>query len=572
MANDPRDVAAPSSTLHRRPVRFGPLEALVAHGNLRYLKYGDVELVRRIHVTVRDDVWGTVAGHLTDERFEHSDDRFLLRYRIEFTRGPIRFSADCTIRGIFNPVTHSAEVVFRLQGRALAPFATRRVGLCLLHPVRECVGRLCEVVHPDGTTESTQFPRLIDPRNPFHDVARISYAIDGATKLDLLFEGEAFETEDQRNWSDGSFKTFCRPLSKQAPYTLHAGEEVRQTITIRVDGLARKQVHSRATNVVRLGDEVSPLPQIGLCLPRSGKVTERGLTRLADLRPHFLRLDIDLSESVEIIHVLERAATTVRRLDVPIELGVHLSPDTLDELPRLGKVVADLKVNVARWIAYDVGSQFASQSSVAALRDSVQSAGLNGLVGGGTVGNFTELNRAREAAGSMPLLSYPLNPQMHGMDDLTIVENLESHADTVRTARSFAPNAWLAIGPITFHRRPDPFAMGKQGIEREVVRPDPRQPTGLAAAWTIGCIAELAGSRADSVALFEVEGPFGIMDAGRAYPICDVLAEVWSFGRQTLSTHVKQPLCVSALALQKDDLVHVLLGNLTEEPQPIQLS
>src|SRR5207253_9153483 len=99
MANDPRDVAAPSSTLHRRPVRFGPLETLVAHGDLRYLKYGDVELVRRIHVTVRDDVWGTVTGHLTDERFEHSDDRFLLRYRIEFTRGPIRFSADCTIRG-----------------------------------------------------------------------------------------------------------------------------------------------------------------------------------------------------------------------------------------------------------------------------------------------------------------------------------------------------------------------------------------------------------------------------------------------------------------------------------------
>ena len=28
---------------------------------------------------------------------------------------------------------------------------------------------------------------------------------------------------------------------------------------------------------------------------------------------------------------------------------------------------------------------------------------------------FHELNRAREAASSMPVLSYPLNPQMHGI-------------------------------------------------------------------------------------------------------------------------------------------------------------
>jgi hypothetical protein len=481
--------------------------------------------------------------------------------------------ADCTISGVFDPANHSAEVVFALQGRALVPFATRRVGVCLLHPVRECAGRRCEIMHPDGTRESIQFPLLIDPRNPFQDVAGMSYAIDGGAKLDLLFEGEAFETEDQRNWTDGSFKTFCRPLSKPAPYTLAAGEEVRQTIAIRIDGLAHKLAGSGATNVVRLGGEAAPLPQIGLCLPRSGSVTERGLARLAELKPRFLRLDVDLSESVVVVQVLERAAKTGRRLDVPIELGVHLGSETLHASPRLGRVVADLKLNVARWIAYDAGSPFVSMSSVTALRASVQSAGLNGLVGAGTVGNFTELNRARDAASSMPVLSYPLNPQMHGMDDLTIVENLESHADTVRTARSFAPDAWLAIGPVTFHRRPDPFAVGKQGTEREVVRPDARQQTGLAAAWTIGSVAELAESGADSLALFEVEGPFGVMDADRPYPIGDVLADVWSFGAgKCLSVQVEQPLCVSALALQKDDSLRVLLGNLTDEPQTIRLT
>ncbi len=42
-------------------------------------------------------------------------------------------------------------------------------------------------------------------------------------------EGEVFEMEDQRNWTDASFKTYCRPLALPIPYRLEPSTPVRQT-------------------------------------------------------------------------------------------------------------------------------------------------------------------------------------------------------------------------------------------------------------------------------------------------------------------------------------------------------
>ena len=36
-------------------------------------------------------------------------------------------------------------------------------------------------------------------------------------------EGDTFEMEDQRNWTDASYKTYVRPLALPWPYTLAGG-------------------------------------------------------------------------------------------------------------------------------------------------------------------------------------------------------------------------------------------------------------------------------------------------------------------------------------------------------------
>ena len=43
------------------------------------------------------------------------------------------------------------------------------------------------------------------------DICGLKHSRDGAT-VDIVFGGEIFEMEDQRNWSDASYKTYCVPL------------------------------------------------------------------------------------------------------------------------------------------------------------------------------------------------------------------------------------------------------------------------------------------------------------------------------------------------------------------------
>ena len=53
-------------------------------------------------------------------------------------------------------------------------------------------------------------------------------------KLD--FEGDVFETEDQRNWTDASYKTYSTPLSITYPVTIEKGTRIYQRVSLSVDG------------------------------------------------------------------------------------------------------------------------------------------------------------------------------------------------------------------------------------------------------------------------------------------------------------------------------------------------
>ena len=49
-------------------------------------------------------------------------------------------------------------------------------------------------------------------------------------------EGDAFEMEDQRNWSDASYKTYVRPLRRPWPYSLPKGQKFTQAVRLQVSG------------------------------------------------------------------------------------------------------------------------------------------------------------------------------------------------------------------------------------------------------------------------------------------------------------------------------------------------
>ena len=66
----------------------------------------------------------------------------------------------------------------------------------------------------------------MDLRALTHDASRPDCGVT------CRMEGDTFEMEDQRNWTDASYKTYVRPLALPWPYTLAAGNDSSSAVAL----------------------------------------------------------------------------------------------------------------------------------------------------------------------------------------------------------------------------------------------------------------------------------------------------------------------------------------------------
>jgi hypothetical protein len=124
------------------------------------------------------------------------------------------------------------------------------------------------------------------------------------------------------------------------------------------------------------------------------------------------------------------------------------------------------------------------------------------------------------------------------------------------TARAFAGDTPLGLSPVTLFPRPGT---------------DPRQGTFFGAGWTLGLVAAAAEAGFARLTLYEVQGPDGVMDRGRLFPVGQVLAELAAL--QASAAHPRLVHCAPddrarclTLALQAGHLVRVYVFNATQRP------
>ena len=86
--------------------------------------------------------------------------------------------------------------------------------------------------------ETSSFPDTISPHQPFIDLRSINTWPGPGLEVRVSMEGDTFETEDQRNWTDASNKTYGTPLRLPYPVQLKIGDRVRQSVTIEISGSA----------------------------------------------------------------------------------------------------------------------------------------------------------------------------------------------------------------------------------------------------------------------------------------------------------------------------------------------
>jgi D-apionolactonase len=536
-------------------------------GFLRQVMVDGYEVVRAIYGAVRDQNWNTIQPKIVVDGIETSDEHFLLRFQVECSSGEIAFSWKGIIEGT------ARSLSFKFAGEAKSTFKKNRIGLCLLHPIRECAGKRCRVRDTGHRWVESEFPLFIAPHQPFKDLGTMSWEPAADLEATVNFAGEVFETEDQRNWTDASFKTYCTPLEKPFPAVVEAGTRVDQSITVEIARQAgHPTISSRSAQELIFVDasREKSLPLLGLGASSYGRpLIEVERLRFAALSLGHLRVDLRF-DNAEWRQTLEQATIDAKAIGARIQAALFLTGK--EDLHAFASAVdRQIIQNCLVFHRHELSTSEQWLEVASKLLPQTQ-------VVGGTDANFAELNRHRPAA-HFPA-AFSINPQVHAFDDLSLIENLEAQPETVQSVRQFCV-AGIHITPVTLRPRSNPNAT-TPSVEPFDLLPssvDPRQRTLFGAAWTVGSLARLLPlPEIESLTYYETIGWKGLMEAEQGNPlpkqfqsrpgeIFPVYHVFHSLAGATALFPVANPVPqkIAVVAFRKSGAIHVLLANLQPE-------
>ena len=527
-----------------RPTRHltaGPLSLKVEGPDIVSLSWGGTEVLARIQVSVRDGEWGTLRGRQTAISVQSENQCTRLRLRGEHGEGAFEWQ--------LNGSAHSdGRFSLDLSGQANSIMDVRRVGLCLLHPWHSMIGAHYEAHRRDrtwqGVIDSAISPQKLDgdalqPMIQAFD--RIRLDLQNGIAVELGLTGDLFEMEDQRNWTDASFKTYSTPLRQSTRRHLRPGDSVHQSISVLISGPAT-QPHPPSEPILRMGGLTDhDFPQVGVSTPPLGEnLAGQALT------PSHLYTTIDAAHSES----LGTTAVATAALGVPIELQI-LAADP-EELQELTSSLADLPL--ARLIVHPPDGTPSSSELMIAAHTYFDD--LRVPIFGGTAGQFSELNRLPPGPGAADAVTLAMTPQTHADDERSMLETLEIQEQIVGQINRMLGNPKVAVTPVTLaHHSPG---------EHETY--DPRVLTAFGAAWTLGSLIRLAQAGIHSVTFHEpLAEMFNPLGAGEN--LRRVLNWATSLvGLRLMEVHASDPTRVLGSAVSTSSGSVLLVANLTPAP------
>ena len=564
-----------------RLLRAGALSAEWTSGALRNIRWGGTEVLRVLAFVVRDTRWGTYIPTLTGIALREEADRFTIAYDGVLASHDGQFGYSVTVAG-------SADGRLRIEATGRSPdgFSTNRTGFVVLHPLEGVAGQPLEVGHPDGSTTRTVFPKLVMPDQPATAIAQIRHAPATGVTVALRFEGDVFEMEDHRNWTDASFKTYVRPLSRGFPYRIEAGETLSQAIDLVVRGPATvAQLESNLPVTVRWGDDTDAvMPALGLYADTSVLADPVEAAEVAEASgPNYLHVRVDLREEAKAIELLGDALRIARLCTCPLHLDAVIAGETpatelatlADWMARAAPDVGVLFIVPARDLrsrpAESVpNGQAGMEAILAAAR--VLFPGVR-LAGGMPVG-FPELNRNRPPA-DIDWIVHATQAVVHAADDRSVMETLDALPHIVATTRAIVGGCPYRIGPATIGMVPSASAAppvettGRQRVAMNAR--DPRQTGLFAAAFLLGTVA--ATDDVQAITPATPTGDFGLVNRdGRARPVAAVFtALARRVGRPRLGATHAVPGRLATLAIETEVGPELWVANLTGAPIDLRL-
>ena len=577
-----------------RVLRAGPLSAELDAGNLRHVRVNGTEAIRAVSFIVRDRDWGTYDPEVSELSIEEGEDRFEVTYRAVAREGSRTFEYRARIVGT------PERLAFEARGEAPSGFETNRTGFVVLHPIRGVAGESVRMERVDGSVEAGRFPEAVDPLQPMMALRALTHEPLPGISLECRMEGETYEMEDQRNWTDASYKTYVRPLAEPWPYEIPAGETLEQRVVLTVSGAgsAAPEEAAREAIAISAGEAGAELAAFGIGLdaadPAPDAAAVESLAALGishALCRHDPRRGDDAGSLAGLVSLARRLGAAPWLEAAIVEVEDHGA-----ELDALARDAADFEApfeSVFVSPASDTrgtlpGGEWPPAAPLDALYASARRAFPDARVGGGSFAFFTELNRKRPPLDGLDTVGFTTSALVHAGDDATAMENLEAVPAVVETAKAIAGDLPLSIGPSAIGMRLNPYgdapAENPANVRQAMNRSDPRQRGLFGAAWLVGYAAAAATEGVAAITIGNATGARGIVhvpsedpapgydETGGLYPQYHVLRTLAAWrGRPRRTLRSADPSAVAAIGCDVDGATELLVANLTATPVEVTL-
>jgi hypothetical protein len=581
----------------RRLLTAGPITAMFDNGAIRYIRYRGVEVLRGIAYLARDKNWGTYAPAIEGLKIRQGKDGFSISYAATCKDKDQGLRYEAKIEA-----SASGALKFSAVGTPLSDFLTNRTGFVVLHPLNGIVGEPVEIVHTDGKTRKSRFPKFISPGQPVFEIRSLKHQVMPGVSATVLMEGNKFEMEDHRNWMDASYKTYVCSLLDPWPYTLKKGEAFSQSITVTLEGKPSSRAAAKAGNAVSIavGKVKGRIPEIGVGVPMAeAKATAGNADLVAAMMPAHVVCQIDgrrdgQAEAASSFRAL-REKTGIRstlEIVLPAKAPAHDEVRAIASAMRAADYMPDAIVVTQM---HDLKSFQPNtprpwgptyEEMAAAVRETFPGIPL----GGGMLSFFTELNRKPAPKGVFDFITHSVCPIVHAADDISVMETLEALPSIVASTRHMIGKTPYHVGPSSIPCRDNPYgaAVAPNPNNGRICLSDmdPRQRGLFAAAWNLGLLARFAEGGVESVTLGATTGPQGVIyrkasykqpwfDAARAkvYPAYHVLAGLAAASgnkrREAMSSNPSRIAAVSHVSAAGTEL---WLANLSPEAQEVKVS
>ena len=467
-------------------VTHGGFTLDLAHAAIRNVTYEGTQLIDLLYTSIRPSDWSTLGS---DERTEE----------MQVIGGECIITITESLAGAMLATTkviltsgNTFSVDYQLQG--LSEYLINRWGICFCLNTADWMG---STVAASGNSYS-----LLQNISPQRVINGVTQGLFPASEelhivapdqrfIKAVSTGRVLEAEDQRNWTDNTYKIYSGSLSEPRPFITSAGSIWQQSIKFEV-GVPNSKESDLAKIMVQ---EIEALPSIGM------QFNTDSFLSTDDLEKAFVLLDIDhLRINAESLTAQKIATTAASGLILEAAL---LSSNT-------GAALQSEVENLSQRVP--AGSRLLIQRDgreIVEAADLPKNNSLNSYIPG-TDAYLVDLHREKFNFGNS--VSYSMAPTVHSFDTESIFKTLPTQRESIEfVQKNLAPQVFLS--PITFSTRGNPETGHSINERIDFAKPEMalhvRSIEG--AAWTLGSIFSLASAGAFSGSWHELFGEFGVI-------------------------------------------------------------